>query len=61
MKKILLIMMMLVPLTMMAHEGHGISGNDLIHLMVSHSYMTILIALGLVSLVIYRFRIREKK
>lgn len=54
-------MMMLVPLTMMAHEGHGISGNDLIHLMVSHSYMTILIALGLVSLVIYRFRIREKK
>jgi hypothetical protein len=54
-------MMMLVPLTMMAHEGHGLSGNDLIHLMVSHNYMTILIAIGLVSLVIYRLRIREKK
>lgn len=54
-------MMFLVPLTIMAHEGHGISGNSIIHLMLSHSYVTILIALGIISLVIYRSRVRGKK
>lgn len=54
MKKILLLFMLLSPLTIMAHTGHGISGSELLHLLVSHYYVVIGFALVVIGAAYYR-------
>lgn len=60
MKKFLLIFLLLSPLTIMAHEGHGISGSELIHLLVSHYYVAIGFALVVVGVLYYRKHIKTR-
>jgi hypothetical protein len=61
MKKFLLILMFLAPISIMAHEGHGIYGNEILHLFVSHYYA----AIGMLAIVglsfYYRKRVKSKK
>jgi hypothetical protein len=61
MKKLLLLFAFLLPLTMMAHEGHGISGSGLIHLLISHYYVAIGFALVVVGIAMYLRRIKIKR
>jgi len=58
MKRILLLLMLLAPLSLLAHEGHGISGSEVLHLLVSHYYVAIAFALVVIGAVYYRKRKR---
>jgi hypothetical protein len=60
MKKIILLIALLSPLSIMAHEGHGITGDKLIHLLVSHYYLAIGFALVLIGAAWYRKKINSK-
>lgn len=60
MKKFLLIFMLLSPLTIMAHSGHGISGSELLHLFVSHYYIAIGFALVVAGVAVYRKHIKTR-
>ena len=60
MKKILLLIALFSPLAIMAHEGHGISGSGLVHLLISHYYVVIGFALVLIGAAYYRRKIKSK-
>ena len=60
MKKFLLIFMLLSPLTIMAHQGHGISGSEVLHLFVSHYYVAIGFALFIIGVALYRKHIKTR-
>lgn len=61
MKKFLLLIVLLLPLTIMAHEGHGISGSGLIHLLVSHYYVAIGFAVVVTGIALYRRKSKVRK
>jgi len=61
MKRILVLFMLLAPLSIMAHEGHGISGSEVIHLLVSHYYAVIALVLMIIGSVYFGKRLRSKK
>jgi hypothetical protein len=61
MKKIILLIALFSPLVLMAHEGHGISGSELLHLLVSHYYVAIAFAIVIAGAVYYRRRINSKE
>ena len=61
MKKIILLIARFSPLFLMAHEGHGISGSGILHLLVSHYYVVIAFALVVVGAIYYRRRINSKE
>ena len=61
MRKIILLLLLMSPLSIMAHEGHGISGDKILHLLVSHNYAEVFVVIAFVGFLIYRFKIREKK
>jgi hypothetical protein len=58
MKRILLLFMLLAPLSLLAHEGHGISGSEVLHLLVSHYYVVIAFALVIIGAAYFRKRKR---
>jgi hypothetical protein len=60
MKRILLLFVLLLPITVMAHEGHGTSGSELIHLFISHYYIAIGLAIALAGRAFYRNRLKSK-
>lgn len=61
MKRILLLIMLLAPLSIMAHEGHGISGSEVIHLLISHYYAVIALVFMIIGSVYFGKRLRSKK
>lgn len=61
MKRILLLFLLLAPLSLIAHEGHGISGSEILHLLVSHYYVAIAFALVIIGAAFYRRRKRMEK
>ena len=61
MKKIILLLLLMAPLSIMAHEGHGISGDKILHLLVSHNYAEIFVVIAFVGFLVYRFKARQKK
>jgi hypothetical protein len=61
MKKILLLFLLLAPLSLIAHEGHGISGSEVLHLLVSHYYVVIAFAMVIIGAAYYRRRKRIEK
>lgn len=58
MKKVILLLVLLSPITVMAHQGHGISGSELIHLFISHYYVAIAFALAIGGGIYFRNRIK---
>ena len=52
--------MLLSPLTIMAHQGHGISGSEVLHLFVSHYYVAIGFALFIIGVALYRKHIKTR-
>jgi hypothetical protein len=61
MKKIILMLLLLLPFSLMAHEGHGISGDKILHLLVSHNFAEIFVVIAFVGFLVYRFKARTKK
>lgn len=59
MKKILLLIALFSPLTILAHEGHGIAGSGLIHLLVSHYYGVIGFVVVLIGVAYYRRKMKS--
>lgn len=53
--------MLLAPLSIMAHEGHGISGSEVVHLLVSHYYAVIAFALVIVGSFYFSKKLRSKE
>lgn len=61
MKIIALIITLFVPVALFAHAGHGISGNEILHLMMSHYYIFIVAAIiAFASYKVYRRKAVDK-
>lgn len=61
MKRFLVLFMLLAPLSIMAHEGHGISGSEVLHLLVSHYYAVIAFALVIAGSFYFSKKLRSKE
>lgn len=61
MKIVALLIALIVPASLFAHAGHGISGNEILHMMMSHYYLFIIVAvIALVSRRAYLVRSKKK-